>query len=99
MPATNDQRRSWQRRDAYPHGIIHERFGSRSIFGVETGHMMDIKKASSIYDGASNWSAGWGVLENQDGNVEPISVTISKSGEVTLIPSRWKERISASSRS
>lgn len=66
------------------HGIVHERFGSRQVFGMECGHMMDVKKATYIRDGHPNWSPGWGVLEIRDSGIQPITVTCSRNGNASL---------------
>lgn len=58
------------------HGIIYERFGRKTIFGMETGHMMDVKKAGYIKTGNPNWSAGWGCVEvDSHGGLWPSMVT------------------------
>jgi len=58
------------------HGIIYERFGRKTIFGMETGHGMSVSKAGYIKHGNPNWSAGWGTLEvSPSGRVHPEIVT------------------------
>lgn len=60
------------------HGIIYERFGRKTIFGMETGHGMSVAKAGYIKHGNPNWSAGWGLLEYGPGGVAPEVVTFRK---------------------
>lgn len=55
------------------HGVIYERFGQKNIFGLETGHMMNVKKAS--YVDHPNWSQGFGVVESTKSGVWPSVVT------------------------
>ena len=58
------------------HGIIYERFGRKTIFGMETGHMMSVHKAAYVKSGNPNWSAGWGCVEvDKRGGLWPSMVT------------------------
>ena len=48
-------------------GIQHEHTGfngslNGKLFGVEVGHMMDLKKAGYLKSGGANWQSGFGVL-------------------------------------
>lgn len=63
-------------------GIIRERFGQRTITGVEVGHMMATEKAS--YTDTPNWASGWVVVEAGDHGVHVELVGVSKSGQVTF---------------
>lgn len=53
---------------------------SKVLHGVETGHMMDIKKAAYIKSGAPNWQGGWAAFEINGGRVHPILVNASPTG-------------------
>ena len=65
-------------------GLVNNTVGSRVTTGVETGHMMDIKKASYIKTGAPDWQGGWVVAEiTKKGNVAVQLVPVSASGVVT----------------
>lgn len=64
------------------HGLIYERFGRKTIFGMETGHMMDIKKADYIKNENPNWSAGWGLVEVSGRELAPHIVTY-RNGRVS----------------
>lgn len=64
---------------SHRHGIIYERFGTKTIFGMETGHGMSVAKAEYIRNGNPNWSAGWGTLETFQGGVHP-SVVAFRNG-------------------
>lgn len=58
--------------------------GARQILhGVETGHMMDVGKASYITTGAPNWQSGWAALEIDGDRVHVHLVGCSPSGKVT----------------
>lgn len=59
--------------------------GARSILhGVETGHMMDVKKASYIGHGSPNWQSGWAALEIKGSRVHVHLVGCSPRGELTF---------------
>jgi len=63
------------------HGLIYERFGRKTIFGMETGHMMAVKKADYIKNDNPNWSAGWGVVEVNGTSLSPSIITY-RNGKV-----------------
>lgn len=64
-------------------GIIQESDATRTLVGVETGHMMDVKKASYVF--APNWQAGWVVAEiNQQNRVHVSLVAVTPGGAVTF---------------
>lgn len=57
------------------HGLVYERFGLKTLFGMETGHMMSARKAKYIKNENPNWSAGWGVVEVTGNQLSPHLVT------------------------
>lgn len=62
-------------------GVQHEHTGfngslSGKLFGVEVGHMMDLKKASYLKSGAANWQAGFGILYVDGAKVTPTVVPV-----------------------
>jgi UDP-2,3-diacylglucosamine pyrophosphatase LpxH len=68
-------------------GLQHETTGfygkTHTLYGLEVGHMMDIKQASYLTSGSANWQTGIGILV-QDGNkVTPFAVPIV-NGEVII---------------
>lgn len=56
----------------------------RTLWGLETGCLMDRAKASYIRAGAANWQMGFGVLEVKGKNVTAIPVPIAKDGSFTF---------------
>lgn len=56
---------------------------SKTLHGVETGHMMDVKKAAYIKDGAPNWQSGWVALEIKGAQVHVHLVGCTATGKVT----------------
>lgn len=65
------------------HGLIYERFGTKTIWGMETGHMMDVKKADYIKNDNPNWSAGWATVEvGESGELHPQIITY-RNGRVS----------------
>ena len=63
-------------------GIQHENNSvngqaSRQLFGIESGHLMDLKKAGYLKYGGANWQQGFVLLEISDlGRVHPTLVPI-----------------------
>jgi hypothetical protein len=56
-------------------GILRQTYGYGSnqttITGVEVGHLCDVKKMSYLKESIANWSAGFGLIYEQDGVVKP----------------------------
>lgn len=68
-------------------GIINYSVGvnaTKTLTGVETGHMMDIKKASYVTDGAPNWQSGWAAVEVAGGRVHVSLVSVTPNGVITF---------------
>ena len=67
-------------------GLQHETTGlygkTKTLFGLEVGHMMDIKKASYLTSGA-NWQQGFGILVQEGSKVAPYTVPII-NGDILL---------------
>lgn len=62
-------------------GIQHEHTGfngslNGKLFGVEVGHMMDLKKASYLKSGGANWQAGFAILTIDGSKVTPVLVPV-----------------------
>ena len=61
-------------------GLQHETVGfygkTQTLFGLEVGHMMDIKQASYLTSGAANWQQGIGILIQDGKKVSPYTVPI-----------------------
>lgn len=65
-------------------GHIQETDGGGTLHGVETGHMMDISRASYIRDGCPNWQSGWVTVEINGQRVHPTLVNSSQKGVLTF---------------
>lgn len=66
-------------------GHINSTVGTKVTSGVETGHMMDVKRAAYIKHGAPDWQAGWVAIEiTPQRNVSVTLVPVSQSGVVTF---------------
>lgn len=68
-------------------GIIHNHKAysggvKRHLFGVEVGHLMDMKKASYLKTGGGNWQQGFAILYVDRGRVIPHLVPIINGGFV-----------------
>jgi hypothetical protein len=62
-------------------GFQHENNGvngqpSRSLIGVEAGHLMNVKLASYLKFGGANWQTGFVLLDISQGRVHPTLVPI-----------------------
>lgn len=62
-------------------GIQHEHTGlngslNGKLFGMEVGHMMDLKKASYLKSGSANWQAGFGILYVDGSRVIPSVIPV-----------------------
>lgn len=57
---------------------------TKTIYGFEVGHLMDIRKAGYLGYGAGNWQTGFGLLYVSGRNVTPVAVPIHKDGSFTV---------------
>lgn len=61
-------------------GLQHETTGlngkTKTIFGLEVGHLMDIKQASYLTSGIANWQQGFGILVEKNRKITPYTVPI-----------------------
>jgi hypothetical protein len=68
-------------------GVQHETTGlygkNKTIYGLEVGHLMDIKQASYLTSGVANWQQGIGILIQKGRQVIPYSVPIV-NGDIQL---------------
>jgi hypothetical protein len=68
-------------------GLQHETVGfygkTSTLFGLEVGHMMDIKQADYLSAGTANWQHGLGILVQSGNKVTPYAVPII-NGEINL---------------
>jgi predicted phosphodiesterase len=68
-------------------GLQHETTGlygrNKTIYGLEVGHLMDIKQASYLTSGIANWHQGMGMLIETNSRVIPYAIPI-QNGEIQL---------------
>ena len=68
-------------------GLQHDTTGlngkTRTIFGLEVGHLMDIKQASYLTSGIANWQQGFGLLIEKKGKYTPYTVPFI-NGDIVL---------------
>lgn len=68
-------------------GLQHETTGlngkTKTIFGLEVGHLMDMKQASYLTSGIANWQQGIGILVENNRKVTPYAVPII-DGDIRL---------------
>jgi len=68
-------------------GLQHETVGfygkTHTLFGLEIGHMMDMRQAEYLSAGTANWQQGIGILIEDNKKVVPYAVPVV-NGEVIL---------------
>jgi predicted phosphodiesterase len=68
-------------------GLQHETTGlygkNKTLFGLEVGHLMDMKQASYLTSGIANWQQGVGILVEHNRKVTPYAVPII-DGDIRL---------------
>ena len=68
-------------------GLQHETTGlngkTKTLFGLEVGHLMSIKDASYLKSGIANWQQGFGILLENNRKVTPYTVPIV-NGDIHL---------------
>jgi predicted phosphodiesterase len=68
-------------------GLQHETTGlngrNKSVFGLEVGHLMDMKQASYLSTGVANWHQGIGMLIEHKRKVTPYAIPII-DGDIKL---------------
>jgi predicted phosphodiesterase len=61
-------------------GLQHETTGlygkNKTLFGLEVGHLMDIRQASYLTSGIANWQQGVGMLIEHNRKVTPYAIPI-----------------------
>lgn len=62
---------------------------SRTIYGFETGNVMDYRKARYIKGGLFNWQQGFGLLYVDGKTVTPVSVPIQRDGSFIVNGYKW----------
>ena len=62
---------------------------THTIYGFETGNLMDYSKAKYIKGGMFNWQKGFGVLYVDGTKVTPVAVPIQKDGSFVFAGWRW----------
>ena len=68
-------------------GLQHETTGlygkNRTVYGLEVGHLMDMRQASYLPSGIANWQQGIGILVEKDRKVTPYAVPLV-DGDILL---------------
>ncbi len=62
---------------------------SRTLWGFETGCLMDPKKADYIKAGAANWVVGFGILKVEGTQVHAIPVPVRQDGSFVASGKTW----------
>jgi len=68
-------------------GLQHETTGlygkNRTVYGLEVGHLMDMRQASYLTSGIANWQQGIGILVEKNRKVIPYAVPLT-DGDILL---------------
>ena len=75
-------------------GLVHhtEAFSgvpTRTLWGMEVGNLMDMRKASYLKAGYGNWQQGFGLLFVDGKQVTPQIIPINKNGTFTALGKVW----------
>lgn len=62
---------------------------SKTIYGFETGNVMDYRKARYIKGGLFNWQQGFGILYVDGKTVTPVAVPIQRDGSFIVNGYKW----------
>ena len=62
---------------------------TRTLWGMEVGNLMDMKKASYLKAGYGNWQQGFGILWVDGRTVTPQLVPIGKDGTFSVAGKAW----------
>ncbi len=62
---------------------------TETIYGFETGNLMNYSKAKYIKGGLFNWQQGFGVLYTDGQTVTPVMVPINKDGSFIFAGYKW----------
>lgn len=62
---------------------------TRTLWGLEIGNLMDMKKATYLKGGYGNWQQGFGVLYVDGKNVTPVLVPMRADGSFVLEGKTW----------
>ena len=61
-----------------------------SLWGMEVGHMMDLRKASYLKSGGANWQQGFGLLYVVGTTVTPQLVPVGRDGSFMVEGKRYR---------
>lgn len=64
---------------------------TRTLYGVETGHMMDMGQASYLKGQYANWQAAFTVLDISNARVQPTVVFVSPTGSFSFEGVAWED--------
>ena len=70
-------------------GISHKSYGyggrvTKTVTGLEVGHLMDPRKADYLPGGSADWQQAFGILYCHSGKVTPVLVPVHPGGKFTV---------------
>ena len=77
------------RQAVVPFNQSHSADSTRTIYGFETGNLMDWNKAKYIKGGLFNWQKGFGLLYVDGTTVTPMAIPIQKDGSFIVDGYKW----------
>ena len=77
------------RQAVVPFTQSHGSDNSRTIYGFETGNLMDWNQAKYIKGGLFNWQKGFGILYIDGKTVTPVAIPIQQDGSFIVDGYKW----------
>ena len=76
-------------------GLMHKTFAHsgkvvQTLYGMEVGNFMDLRRASYLGSGGANWAQAFGLLYVEGSQVTPSLVMVAKDGSFTVEGERYK---------
>jgi UDP-2,3-diacylglucosamine pyrophosphatase LpxH len=64
---------------------------TRTLFGVEVGHMMDMGKATYLKGQYANWQSAFAVVDISNKSVQPYLIYVSQTGSFQFEGRSWED--------
>ena len=64
---------------------------TRTLYGIETGHMMDLSQASYLKGQYANWQSGFVVADVSNAAVQPYVISMSLTGSFIFEGKSWED--------
>ncbi len=64
----------------------------KHLYGLETGHLMDVKKAGYLATGTANWQTGFAILQREGSRVTPCLVPVNADGSFIFSGTLYRDK-------